>query len=56
MNAVLIWLGAQANAALSIVGAVASNKPAPARQVLIYTIALAALAVVVPKIIKIVSK
>ena len=56
MNAVLAWLGAQAHIAGSVVAAVASNKPAPARQVVIYAIALIALAFVIPKIVKLVSK
>lgn len=53
---ILTWLEAQANVAWSVVAAVASNKPAPARQVVIYTLVLIALAFVVPKIVKLVSK
>jgi hypothetical protein len=56
VNEILDQLLAQANAALSVVSAVASNKPAPARQVVIYTLVLIALAFVVPKIVKLVSK
>ena len=56
MNGILAWLSAQVNVAFSVVGAVASNKPAPARQVVIYTLVLIALAFIVPKIVKLVSK
>jgi hypothetical protein len=53
---ILTWLHAQANIAASVVGAIISNRPAPARQVVIYTIVLIALAFVVPKIVKAVGK
>jgi hypothetical protein len=56
MNGILAWLQAQAHVAMSVIGAVLSNKPAPARQVLVYTAALVALMFVVPKIVKLVSK
>ena len=56
MNGILAWLNAQAHVALSVLAAIISNQPAPARQVVIYTLALAALAFAVPKIIKLVSK
>lgn len=50
------WLDAQAHVAWSVLSAIISNQPAPARQVVIYTLVLAALAYVIPKIIKLVSK
>ena len=56
MNGVLAWLGTQAHIAGSVIGAVATNQPAPARQVVIYTLVLAALAFVIPKLFKLISK
>ncbi len=56
MSGISAWLVAQVNVAGSVVSAVASNRPAPARQVVIYTLSLIALMFVVPKIIKLVSK
>ena len=56
MNGILAWLDAQAHVAWSVLSAIISNQPAPARQVVIYILALAALAFVIPKIIKLVSK
>lgn len=56
MNGIIPWLSAQVDVIFSVVGAVASNKPAPARQVVIYTLVLIALAFIVPKIAKAVSK
>ena len=52
----LEWLHAQASIAWSVIGAVISDRPAPARQVVIYVLVLIALAYIVPKIIKLVSK
>ena len=49
-------LRVQAAALWDTLSAIVANKPAPARQVVIYTLALIALAFVVPKIIKAVSK
>ena len=56
MNGILAWLGMQAHIAGGVLGAIIWNQPAPARQVVIYTLVLAALAFLVPKIIKLVSK
>lgn len=56
MNGVLPLLKAQANAVFATIGNVASDKPEPARQVVIYVIVLAVLAYVIPKIVKLVSK
>ena len=56
MNGLLAWLGTQAHIAQSVVGAIISNRPAPARQVVIYTVVLIALAVIIPKVVKLVSK
>jgi hypothetical protein len=56
VNGVLDWLAAQAHVMTTVLGAVISDQPAPARQVVIYTAVLAALAYVVPKIVKAVSK
>jgi hypothetical protein len=56
VNGMLTWLGTQAHIAMSVIGAVISNRPAPARQVLIYTVALVALAIGIPKIAKLISK
>ena len=56
MNGIGSWLYAQVHIAGSVIGAVATNQPAPARQVVIYTLALAALAFVIPKLFKLISK
>jgi hypothetical protein len=56
MNGILPWLHAQANALFATISDVASNRPEPARQVVIYTVVLAALLYAIPKIIKLVSK
>jgi hypothetical protein len=56
VNGILAWLSTQAGIALGVVDAIVSNKSAPARQVVIYTVVLAGLAFVIPKIIKLVSK
>ena len=50
------WLAGQVHIAWTVVTAIVSNQPAPARQVVIYTLVLIALAVVIPKIVKLVSK
>ena len=49
-------LSTQAHVAWSVLAAIVSNQPAPARQVVIYTLVLIALAFIVPKIVKLVSK
>lgn len=56
MNGILAWLQAQAHTAFPVLGAIISNQPAPARQVVIYTVVLVVLAVAIPKIVKLVSK
>ena len=56
MTGVFAWLDIQAHVAWSVLAAIVSNQPAPARQVVIYTLVLIALAFIVPKIIKLVSK
>jgi hypothetical protein len=50
------WLQAQADALWSTINAVLTNKPAPARQVVIYMVVIIALAVVLPKVAKTLSK
>ena len=56
MNGILAWLDAQAHVAWSVLSAIISNQPAPARQVVIYTLVLAALVYVIPKLFKLISK
>lgn len=56
MQQALDFAGAQVTAMWNIGLAVAVNKPEPARNVIVYTLVLAALLAVAPKIIKIVSK
>jgi hypothetical protein len=56
VNGILAWLDAQAHVALSVLSAIISNQPAPARQVVIYTLVLIAIAFVIPKIVKLVGK
>ena len=56
MTGILAWLTAQAHVAWSVLAAIAANQPAPARQVVIYTLVLAALIFIIPKIIKAVTK
>lgn len=56
MNGALDWLAAQAHVMLGVVGAVISDRPAPARQVVIYTAVLAVLLYVIPKIVKQIGK
>lgn len=52
MTGIRAWLNAQAH----IISAIITNRPAPARQVLVCTLVLIALAYLVPKIVKLVSK
>lgn len=52
MNGVLDWLVAQAHVMASVVGAVISDQPAPARQVVIYMAVLVTLLMFVPKALK----
>ena len=56
MNGIFAWLNLQAHIAMSVIGAVVSNKPAPARQTVVYTLVLITLAFLAPKIVKLVSK
>jgi len=56
LSAVLAWLQAQAAALFATIGNVASNRPEPARQVVIDLVILGALAYVIPKIAKLASK
>jgi hypothetical protein len=46
----------QGAALWNVLSAIASNKPEPARNVIVYTLALVALLFLVPKIVKLVSK
>ena len=48
VNGILAWL-TQLHVAFSVLAAIASNKPAPARQVVIYTLVLIALAFTRPQ-------
>ena len=52
----LAWLGTQATALWNVAAAIAANKPAPARTVVVYTLALAVLLAFAPRIIKKVTK
>jgi hypothetical protein len=57
VTGILAWLHTQAQVALSVLSAIISNQPAPARQVVIYTLVLAALAAAtIPRLIKSASK
>ena len=56
LNAVLAWLQAQASAIFATIGNVVSDRPEPARQVVVYVAVLAVLVFVIPRIIKLVSK
>lgn len=56
MTGTLAWLGTQAHIAGTVLAALITDKSAPARQVLIYTVVLVALAFITPKIIRLVSK
>ena len=56
LSAILAWLQAQAGALFATVGNVASNRPEPARQVVIDVVILGALVFFSPKLIKLVSK
>ena len=56
VNGVFAWLQAQAHIAFSVVGAIISNRSAPARQVVIYTVVLVVLAIAIPRLVKLVSK
>ncbi len=49
----LSWLGNQATALWNILAAVASNRPAPARQVAEYLVVFAVLIVLAPRIAKV---
>ncbi len=46
----------QAAALWNVLSAIAANKPAPARTVVVYTLVLAGLLFLVPKIIKLIGK
>ncbi len=48
----LTWLGQQLHAIGGLIAAVASNGSMPARQVLIYTFVIIALAYLIPKTVK----
>jgi hypothetical protein len=50
------WISTQATALWSVLSAIASNRPEPARTVAVYTIVLAVLLAFAPKIIKKVAK
>ena len=50
------WTGTQAAALWNVASAIAANRPAPARTVVVYTLALAVLLAFAPKIIKKVAK
>ena len=52
MNGTPSWL----HTAGSVINAIITDRPAPARQVFIYTLVLIALAYLAPKIAKLVSK
>jgi hypothetical protein len=52
----LAWLGTQAAALWNVLSAIAANKPEPARNVIVYTVALVVLVIAIPKIVKLVSK
>jgi hypothetical protein len=54
--AILAWLHTQAAAMVNILSAVAANRPEPARNVIIYMLALLAIGFIVPKIVQLVSK
>ena len=57
LSTVLTWLKTQAGELFATIGNVASNRPEPARQVIIDVVILAALvALVIPRIVKAVSK
>jgi hypothetical protein len=55
MTGTLAWLGTQLHIAGTVLAAIITDKSAPARQVLAYTVVLAVLAYTVPKIIKLVT-
>ncbi len=56
LSTAFAWLHAQAAAVRGTIGDVISNRPAPARNVIAYTLVLIALAVVIPRAVKAVSK
>ena len=59
MNALqtaLAWLHAQAATMIATLGNVAANRPEPARQVIVYVLALVVLTVGIPRLIKILKK
>ena len=56
VTAILTWLHAQASALFATFGNVAANRPEPARQVVVYVLALIVLAVGIPKLVKILKK
>lgn len=55
-NGLLVWLHTQMTVMVSTLAAIASNRPAPARQVVIYVLALVVLAIGVPRLVKIFKK
>ena len=52
----LAWLHAQAATMFATLSAVASNRPEPARQVIVYVLVLVVLAVGIPKLVKVFKK
>ena len=56
LQTALAWLHAQAATMFATLGAIAANRPEPARQVVIYVLALVVLVVGIPKLVKILKK
>ena len=56
MNGFAVWLHTQMTVMGGTLAAIASNRPEPARQVIVYVLALIVLVVGIPKLVKIVKK
>ena len=48
----LAWLHVKASALWNVLSAIASNRPLPARDVIVYTLVFAALLAVTPRVLK----
>ena len=52
VTAALAWLHVKASALWNVLSAIASNRPLPARDVIVYTLVFAALLAVTPRVLK----
>ena len=56
LQTALAWLHVQAATMIATLGNIAGNRPEPARQVIVYVLALVVLTVGIPKLVKVLRK